>query len=198
MSRISRRKGSSNHFLTALALVTTSPPPPLSRPPAPSSVSCSTHARSVLSAVARCCTLVASKIDYTARSGPDVFLSGHGAACVSALPVCITSVIYERARGGGGNSSKCDRIKNEGPSCATVEDAPPLRRRVARRKSRELSSRVLVRQNAGLFIQPSEFVSLEECLESRASAWDGLRRSRYCNETFSVAAALFTSRIKPG
>lgn len=43
------------------------------------------------------CTLVASKIDYTARSGPDVF-SPATARHASPHYRCITPVIYERAR----------------------------------------------------------------------------------------------------
>lgn len=99
------RKGSANHFLTILALV--------SHPCLPR------------------CTLVASKIDYTARLRPDVF---SPAAVGHASPHYryITPVIYKRAR----RRRKCNRIKNGG---SFRDEGKKIA--AARRKSRELSCR---------------------------------------------------------
>lgn len=105
-ARVTRcaRKGSPNHFLTILATG--------SHPCLP------------------CCTLVASKIDYIARSRPDVF-SPATARHASPHYRYITPVIYKRAR----QRRKCNRIKNES-SFRDGERRTPF----ARRKSRELSS----------------------------------------------------------
>lgn len=104
-TRVARlaRKGLLNHFLTVLVLVGTP--------------------------VWRCCaqcTLVASKIDYSAF-GLDVF--SPPVARHASLHYRYITIIYEQAQRG----RKCNRIKNEGPFCDGKE-------KHARRKSRELLS----------------------------------------------------------